>query len=150
MPSKIKSAGYNFSNKSFLLGKSKQFQDEDPASIHTSKMSGILSFSLPHLHFIFTSSIHGLCRSSGMLPASFFSSLIEPTTTKSLHCLHFHTGSGVPQYLCLVIPLSLRFASQLSKFLEPAKSGIHFIPLFSSRILSFISSILKNHCVVVL
>src|SRR3990167_4597662 len=145
MPSRMKSAGYIFSNKSFLLGKSRQFQDAEPASIHTSKISGILSFTWPQLHFIFTSSIHGLCKSSGILPASFFSSSMEPTTTKSLHFLHFHTGNGVPQYLCLVIPLSLKLASQLSKFLEPAKSGTHFIPLFSSRILSFKSSILKNH-----
>src|SRR3989344_3652502 len=85
----------------------------------------------PHLHFIFNSSI-------------------APTTTKSLQSLHFHTGSGVPQYLCLVIPLSLKFASQLSKFLEPADSGTHFIFLFNSRILSFKSSILKNHWFVVL
>src|SRR3989338_10653123 len=92
---------------------------------------------LPHLHLIFTSSIHGLCKSSGTLPASFLSSSTEPTTTKSLHCLHFQIGNGVPQYLCLVIPLSLRLESQLSKFLEPAKSGTHFMPLLSSRILSF-------------
>src|SRR3989338_1710372 len=150
MPSRIKSAGYNFSNRSFLLGKSRQFHDAEPASIHTSRISGILSFKLPHLHFILTSSIHGLCKSSGRCPASFFSSSMEPTTTKSLHCLHFHTGSGVPQYLCLVIPLSLKLASQLSKFLEPAESGTHFILLLSSRMLSFRSSILKNHCVVVL
>src|SRR3989338_7422082 len=150
MPSRIKSAGYNFSNRSFLLGKSRQFQDAEPASIHTSKISGILSFTWPQFHFIFTSSIHGLCRSSGMLPASFFSSSIEPTTTKSLHCLHFHTGNGVPQYLCLVIPLSLRFASQLSKFFEPAKSGIHFMLSFIFLMRSFKSSILKNHWVVVL
>src|SRR3989338_1415502 len=87
--------------------------------------------------------------SSGTLPASFFSSSIEPTTTKSLQFLHFHTGIGVPQYLCLVIPLSRRFAIQLSNIFEPAKSGIHLISLLSSLILSFKSSILKNHCVVV-
>src|SRR3989344_3929570 len=150
MPSRIKSAGYNFSNRSFLLGKSKQFHDAEPASIHTSKISGILSFLWPHLHFIVTSSIHGLCKSSGIFPASFFNSPIEPTTVKSLHFLHFHIGKGVPQYLCLVIPLSLKFASQLSKFLEPAKSGTHFMFLFSFLIRSFRSSILKNHWIVVL
>src|SRR3989344_5742415 len=120
MPSRIKSAGYIFSNKSFLLGKSRQFQEALPASIHTSKISGILFFSPPQLHFIFTSSIHGLCRSSGSFPAKFSNSFIEPITIKSLHLSHLHTGNGVPQYLCLVIPLSLKFSSQLSKFLEPA------------------------------
>src|SRR3989344_4671847 len=102
------------------------------------------------LHVNFTSSIHGLCKSSGSLPASFFNSSIEPMTTKSLQLLHFHIGNGVPQYLCLVIPLSLKLASQLSKFLEPAKSGTHFIFLFIFLMRSFKSSILKNHCVVVL
>src|SRR3989344_3106034 len=102
------------------------------------------------LHANFNSSIHGLCKSSGILPASFFNSSIEPMTVNFLHCEHFQTGIAVPQYLCLVIPLSRRLASQLSKFLEPADSGIHFIDLFNSRIFSFKSSILKNHWVVVL
>src|SRR3989344_4649606 len=73
-----------------------------------------------------------------------------PITSYSLHLSHFQIGMGVPQYRCLVIPLSLRLSSHESNCLLPAHSGIHVIFLFSSFILSRRSSTLKNHCLVVL
>src|SRR3989338_6833689 len=59
-PSIFKSAGQNFSNNLLFFGYPKAAQLETPESNHTSKTSGILFISPPHLHFQFISSISGL------------------------------------------------------------------------------------------
>src|SRR3989338_2487082 len=151
-PSRMKSAGKSLLKSSTLPGYLRQFHEVVPASTHTSAMSGILVFVPPHLHLYWTSSIQGLCRSFGIasLPASFASSATLPMTSMLSHLPHAQIGIGVPQYLCLVMPLSLRLSSHESNCLLPAHSGTQLIFLFSFFICSFRSSTLKNHCFVVL
>src|SRR3989344_2471147 len=61
--------------------------------------SGTLVIKFLHLlHFIFTSSIKGLCKSiSFFIPDKSFNSLMLPTIISFLHLSHLHIGKGVPQ-----------------------------------------------------
>src|SRR3989338_9248798 len=90
-----------------------------PASSHASPTSLTLSTSFPHFpHFIFISSIHGLCisgrESTFFLSIAFFrSSSRLPITSISLHS-HNHIGKGKPQYLFLEISQSPMFLNHSS------------------------------------
>src|SRR3989344_9072693 len=148
-PSVMKSAGNNFLKSLSSCGYPSDAHESTPASIQTSIISGILFIGLLHfLQGIVTSSIHGLCKSSGICDALFFcKSFRDSTTIYSLHELHLHTGKGDPQNLCLVIPLSLKFSSQESNWFAPAQSGTQYIfSLLSFLIFGIKSSTLKNHC----
>src|SRR3989338_5434380 len=102
-PSIFKSAGQNFLNNFSSLGYPSAAQLETPESNHTSRTSGTLFNIFPDLFFISILSISGLCNAILLLPESFFSSFMLPTTIFSLLSGSYQIGRGVPQYLCLEI-----------------------------------------------
>ncbi len=71
-------------------------------------------------------------------------------TTFMLPQEQLQMGSGVPQYLCLLMHQSLALAIQSFSLLEPAQSGYHETLSFAALMPSLICVTLRNHCSVIL
>ena len=143
--------GHHFSNSSFFAGYPMDAQAATPESNHTSRMSGTLLITPPHLgHLNVTLSIHGLWRSiPSVYPSLPLSSVTWPMTFLSPH-LHSHTGMGIPQYLCLEMHQSLAPSTQFFSLVEPAQSGTHLTLSISLSIFSLTLGTDRNHCLVFL
>jgi len=112
---------------------------------NTSATSGTLFIIPPHLgHLKVTLSIHGLCSDGGLLPPSLSKSSTLPTTSTWPQLSQTQIGSGIPQYLCLLMTQSLTSASIESNLLL-AHEGTHSTVSASLISLSFTLLTAMNH-----
>src|SRR2546422_3840275 len=95
-----------------------------PESNQTSMSSGVRLISPPQAHANVTSSMKGLCRSSGSrTPDPGFSSAMLPTHFCAEHFTQIQMGSGVPQNRSRESDQSLFSESQLPKRPSPTSGG---------------------------
>src|SRR6187401_3541528 len=108
----------------------------EPESNHTSTSSGMRRISPPQAQGSTTSSMYGLCRSSGSgsLAPSRRSSSTLPTERFASHVWQTQMGIGVPQYRSREMAQSLFSSSQLPNRPSPVSGGYQLIFLFPSII----------------